>query len=161
MTSHYLNQWWHRLPMHICVTWHQWVNNDLTSRDHHVGYLNKIFKLDITEVPASQNVIQSIHNVWYCSAGTNFFWRMSHGRMVNMLATAVDGKMCLWDSEVMDLKLCSNSWSNWLIIGISYTLGREYRVIRNRYSRLLFTSEDRLCANLHVREPSTNMTSQC
>ena len=28
----------------------------------------------------------------------------------------------------------------------SYTLGREYRVMRNRYSRLLFTSEDRLCA---------------
>ena len=44
---------------------------------------------------------------------------------------------------------------------ISYTLGREYRVVRNRYSRLLFTSEDRLCANLHVQEQSTNMTSQC
>ena len=43
----------------------------------------------------------------------------------------------------------------------SYTLGREYRVVRNRYSRLLFTSEDRLCANLHVQEQSTNMTSQC
>ena len=35
----------------------------------------------------------------------------------------------------------------WLII-ISYTLSREYRVVRYRYSRLLFTSEDRLCANL-------------
>ena len=44
---------------------------------------------------------------------------------------------------------------------LSYTLGREYRVMRNRYSRLLFTSEDRLCANLHVQEQSTNMTSQC
>ena len=43
----------------------------------------------------------------------------------------------------------------------SYTLGREYRVMRNRYSRLLFTSEDRLCANLRVQEQSTNMTSQC
>ena len=30
----------------------------------------------------------------------------------------------------------------------SNTLSREYRVVRNRYSRLLFTSEDRLCANL-------------
>ena len=29
---------------------------------------------------------------------------------------------------------------------ISYTPGREYRVAGNRYSRLLFTSEDRLCA---------------
>ena len=44
---------------------------------------------------------------------------------------------------------------------VSYTLGREYRVMRNRYSRLLFTSEDRLCANLRVQEQSTNMTSQC
>ena len=43
----------------------------------------------------------------------------------------------------------------------SYTLSREYRVVRNRYSRLLFTSEDRLCANLHMQEQSTNMTSQC
>ena len=43
----------------------------------------------------------------------------------------------------------------------SYTLGREYRVMRNRYSRLLFTSEDRLCAKLHVQKQSTNMTSQC
>ena len=34
---------------------------------------------------------------------------------------------------------------------ISYTLSREYRVVRNRYSRLLFTSEDRLCANLHAQ----------
>ena len=41
----------------------------------------------------------------------------------------------------------------------SYTLSREYRVVRNRYSRLLFTSEDRLCANLRVQEQSTNMTS--
>ena len=40
----------------------------------------------------------------------------------------------------------------------SYTLGREYRVIRKRYSRLLFTSKDRLCANLRVQEQSTNMT---
>ena len=48
-----------------------------------------------------------------------------------------------------------------LIRPVSYTLGREYRVMRNRYSRLLFTSEDRLCANLRVQEQSTNMTSQC
>ena len=25
-TSHYLNQWWLSLLMHICVTWPQWVN---------------------------------------------------------------------------------------------------------------------------------------
>ena len=48
-----------------------------------------------------------------------------------------------------------------LIIVISYTLSREYRVVRNRYSRLFFTSEDRLCANLRVQEQLTNMTSQC
>ena len=48
-----------------------------------------------------------------------------------------------------------------IILCISYTLGHEYQVIRNRYSRLLFTSEDRLCANLRVQKQSTNMTSQC
>ena len=33
---------------------------------------------------------------------------------------------------------------------ISYTLGFDYRVVSNRYSRLLFTIEGRLCANLSV-----------
>ena len=47
------------------------------------------------------------------------------------------------------------------VILVSYTLSREYRVVRNQYSRLLFTSEDCLCTNLHVREQSMNMTSQC
>ena len=27
-TSHYLNQWWPRLPMHICITRLQWVNHN-------------------------------------------------------------------------------------------------------------------------------------
>ena len=44
---------------------------------------------------------------------------------------------------------------------VSYTLRREYRVVRSRYSRLLFTSEDRICANSRVQEQSTNITSQC
>ena len=43
----------------------------------------------------------------------------------------------------------------------SYTLGREYHVMRNLFSCFLFTSEDRLCANLRVQEQSTDMTSQC
>ena len=47
-----------------------------------------------------------------------------------------------------------------VVMTFSYSLSREYRVVRNRYSRLLFTSEDRLCANLRVQEQSTNMTSQ-
>ena len=43
----------------------------------------------------------------------------------------------------------------------SYTLSHEYLLVKKRYSRLLFTSEDRRCANLRVQEQSTNMTSQC
>ena len=39
-------------------------------------------------------------------------------------------------------------------IKFSYMLGREYRVMRIRYSQLLFTSEDRLCTNLRVQEQS-------
>ena len=41
----------------------------------------------------------------------------------------------------------SFEWRSW----VSYTLSREYRVARCRYSRLLFTSEDRFCANLRVQ----------
>ena len=61
-----------------------------------------------------------------------------------------------WGRDKMDA-ISQTTFSN----RFSYTLGREYRVMRNRYSRLLFTSEDRLCANLRVQEQSTNMTSQC
>ena len=39
-------------------------------------------------------------------------------------------------------------------------LRREYQMIGNWYSRLLFTSEDQLCTNFHVQEQSTDMTSQ-
>ena len=41
------------------------------------------------------------------------------------------------------------------IITNFYTIGREYRVMRKRYSRLLFTSEDRFYVNLRVQEQST------
>ena len=53
--------------------------------------------------------------------------------------------------------ISQTSFSN----AFSYMLRREYRVVRYRYSRLLFTSEDCLCANLRVQEQSTIMTSQC
>ena len=46
------------------------------------------------------------------------------------------------------------------ITSISYTLSREYRVVKNRYSRLLSTGQDRLCANSRVQKQSTNMTLQ-
>ena len=36
-----------------------------------------------------------------------------------------------------------------------YTLSRQYRVVINQYSGLMFTSEDRLCANLRLQENST------
>ena len=41
-------------------------------------------------------------------------------------------------------------WLEWVLIHFSYTLSREYRVVINRYSWLLFTSEDRLYASWHV-----------
>ena len=43
---------------------------------------------------------------------------------------------------------------------ISYTLSRQYRMVINQYSLLLFTSADSLNAKLRVQEHSTNMTSQ-
>ena len=53
--------------------------------------------------------------------------------------------------EFIDLLSCNYNNSAFEINRISYTLSREYRVARYRYSRLLFTSEDRLCANLRVQ----------
>ena len=44
---------------------------------------------------------------------------------------------------------------------LSNTLCREYWVVRNIYSPLLFTSCDRICANLCGKEQSTNMALQC
>ena len=54
-----------------------------------------------------------------------------------------------------------SSWNSTLIgTRISYTLSREYWVVRSWYSRMLFTGEDRLWPNLRVQQQSTNMTSQ-
>ena len=43
----------------------------------------------------------------------------------------------------------------------TYTPNREYRVVGNRYSRLLITSGDPLWDNLRVQEHSMHMASQC
>ena len=48
-----------------------------------------------------------------------------------------------------------------IITAYPYKLCHENRVVRNRYSRLLFTSEGSFSVNWHVQEQSTNMTSQC
>ena len=58
-----------------------------------------------------------------------------------------------------DWWLIYHLWRCWTVP--SYMLNHEYRVARNRYSQLLFTSEDCFCANLHVQQQSANMTSQC
>ena len=49
----------------------------------------------------------------------------------------------------------------WLRTHFSYTLSSEYRVARNRYPCLLFTSGDHRCTKLCVQEQSTNTMSQC
>ena len=43
---------------------------------------------------------------------------------------------------------------------IFYTIRPDYRMVGNRCSQVLFTSENRLCTNLLVQKQSTNMTSQ-
>ena len=45
-------------------------------------------------------------------------------------------------------------------VSISSTLHSEYRVVGNRYSRLLFTSEGQLYASFLLQEQSEYMTSQ-
>ena len=59
---------------------------------------------------------------------------------------------CVWDQLARELPLWNKRHWKRTRSYSSYTLGREYPVMRNRYSRLLFTSEDRLCANLHVQD---------
>ena len=71
------------------------------------------------------------------------------------------GSVCSSDVMWLLIPCCQRLRSSISNIPVSYTLCREYRVVRNRYSRLLITCKDRLCANLHVQERSTNITLQC
>ena len=43
----------------------------------------------------------------------------------------------------------------------SHIISRERRVVKNRYSWLLFTNYDRFCDNLRVQEQSANVMPQC
>ena len=52
----------------------------------------------------------------------------------------------------LELTLCLSSGSGVCNIMFSYTLSREYQVVRNRYSWVLFTRKDRLWANLLMQE---------
>ena len=67
------------------------------------------------------------------------------------LVQSIEIHPCGWQGAVHPI---------WLI-RCSCTLSREYWMARNRYSQLLFTGEDHLCANLRAQEQMTNMTSQC
>ena len=87
--------------------------------------------------------------------------RLSHNCLVFIMGIPItkERQSLYWEGPQTDSDI--NTFLHMPIVKISYTLSREYRVVRSRYSRLLFTSEDRLCANLRVQEQSTNMTSQC
>ena len=58
-----------------------------------------------------------------------------------------------------------NPWSRFYLlnylINISFTLSREYRLVKNRYSLLLFTRTWRFPLCQFVQEQSTNMTLWC
>ena len=54
-------------------------------------------------------------------------------------------------------KPCSQC-AKWTI-GDFFHVSRKYMVVRNRYSRLLFTSGECIFANLRAQEQSTNMKS--
>ena len=47
------------------------------------------------------------------------------------------------------------------ILMFSYPLSHEYWMAGNRYSWLLFTSEDHICTNLCMQKQLMNMTSEC
>ena len=64
--------------------------------------------------------------------------------------------LTLGSGEISEDFVCENR--RYLLSIFSYALSREYRVAGFRYSRLVFTSEDRLCANLNVQWQSMNMT---
>ena len=75
-----------------------------------------------SSVPSRSDQLTAVTNVWYLPAGANpFFWWIGHGGMVSMLATAMGGERCLWDSQALDTKPHPTKWSNSLIIGIYIT----------------------------------------
>ena len=79
--------------------------------------------------------------------------------MANGAHTPIRVWRSLSSSIFMSTRMMYNTWA--VLILYSYTLSREYRVMRNQHSWLYFTNEDRRYANLRVREQSTNMMSQC
>ena len=105
------------------------------------------------------SAVMKWHNIQFCVYNAKWFYLMTHivsTKSEMSHQCQANGTNCL---TVILGKI--NPSNGWLWMNVSYTLSREYRMVRNRYSRLLFTSEDRLWANLHVQEQLTNMTSQC
>ena len=81
-------------------------------------------------------------------------WKLLANRLTSDPKIVIHGNECIIlyisISNTLEILQSCTKRSRWLL----------FSWIR-RYSRLLFTSEDRLCANLRVQEQSTNMTSQC
>ena len=94
-------------------------------------------------------------SIWWCHHVVTIWWRHDMETLSALLA------ICQGNPPVTCRVPADLTAGIVVLIIVSYTLSREYRVVRNRYSRLIFTCEDRLCANLRVQEQSTNMTSQC
>ena len=80
-------------------------------------------------------------SVWHCLTSASSFWQMGHCWMLSMLATAVGGKMCLWDSKVMDLKSHSNSCSSLLIIGIYPATSAQGHIFMSPHYKIITSQQ--------------------
>ena len=118
---------------------------------------------DLILTDRSQNVSKFITRVFPPSSS----WLLLVNNRVRFHGLACKKFYCYMWQLVSCAKLLANHptraktssfTASHILFYISYTLGREYREVRNRYSQLLFTSEDRLCANLRLQEQSTNRT---
>ena len=137
-TSHYLNQWWYSLLLHICVTQHQWVNTGTAfswmkmircvifySNLTHWGWVTHICVSKLTITGSNNGLSPDRHQaiIWTNAGllligplGTNFseilieILTFSFKKMRLKVSSAKQRPFCLGLNVLTDV---SSSWSRW------------------------------------------------
>ena len=125
-------------------------HNDVTKWKHFPHYLTFVRGIHRSAVTSSHK------GQWHRASESSLICAWTNDCINNGEAGDLRCHRAYYDVTVMTVLL----WSVllWLYYLFSYTLSREYRVVRNRNSRLLYANEDRLCANLRVHEQWLNAT---
>ena len=135
----------------ICC--HLWITFTIGQRCTYLMFLCCQTDLAVEQTAEQPVITETMTLIWHhiSAMATNVDWMPNHNIEPRRVTVSVN------DVIKRNPILPTPWWSNF----ISHTLSREYRLVRSRYSRLLFTCERRLCANLRMQKQSRNITSQC